>query len=176
MDLIISDLHFSHYKILQYENRPFNTIDEMNATIINNWNHVVNPNDRVFILGDVMFTQSPDVVINVLNQLKGRKVIILGNHDDPLKKLYRKGQYTNPKERIFIAGQIYEPKVDFGHGKFEKVVLCHYPMYSWNAAFHGRLHFYGHVHSKTVTSLNNAFNVSADIQNFTPKMFKDVIL
>lgn len=175
MDYIISDLHVDHEKILKYENRPFETVKEMNEHLIDNWNKVVNPNDRVFLLGDVMFTHQPNKVIELLNKLNGNIVIVLGNHDAPLKRLYDTHQYVDRKKKIYIAGQIYEPKVDVGFNKFEKVVMSHYPLYSWNAAFHGRKHFYGHIHSRKIVGLTNAFNVSADIQNFKPKLIRDVI-
>ena len=47
-----SDTHFNHTNILQYCNRPFKIVDQMNETIITNWNNVVEPDDIVFHLGD----------------------------------------------------------------------------------------------------------------------------
>ena len=49
-----SDCHFNHKNILSYEpqSRPFATIEEMNETIISNWNSVVTAEDEVWVLGD----------------------------------------------------------------------------------------------------------------------------
>lgn len=38
---IISDTHFNHKNIINYCNRPFRDINEMNNTIIDNWNKSV---------------------------------------------------------------------------------------------------------------------------------------
>ena len=74
-----SDLHFNHDKEFIYKNRGFNTIDEMNSTIIRNWNNLVEDSDIVYILGDIML--GTDESIELFNKLKGQKKIVLGNHD-----------------------------------------------------------------------------------------------
>lgn len=52
---LISDMHFGHPNIIKYENRPFSSVEEMDAAIMNNWNATVGKDDKVFILGDVSF-------------------------------------------------------------------------------------------------------------------------
>jgi len=176
MDFIISDLHYSHKRIIEYENRPFNSVKEMNECITDNWNSTVNVNDTTYILGDVMFSRDHNAIIDFLNNLKGKIVIILGNHDEPLYKLYNKNLFRDRKGKIFIAGQIYEPKVDIGYNKFEKVVMCHYQMAAWNAAHHNRKLFYGHTHSKTNLSIKNSYNCCVEEIGYTPLRFNEVLL
>ncbi len=53
MDFFTSDTHFGHKNIITFCSRPFETIDEMNDNLIKNWNDMVKPTDRVFVVGDV---------------------------------------------------------------------------------------------------------------------------
>lgn len=75
-----SDTHFNHTNILQYCNRPFKTIDQMNETIITNWNRVVGPDDVIFHLGDFCLGGAEEWN-KILNRLNGRIYLVLGNHD-----------------------------------------------------------------------------------------------
>ena len=74
-----ADTHFGHKAILQYCNRPFETINEMNEALINNWNSKVGPGDIVFHLGDFAFGGST-IWKSILERLNGRKYLIIGNH------------------------------------------------------------------------------------------------
>jgi calcineurin-like phosphoesterase family protein len=49
----IADLHFGHWNIVRYDNRPFESIEEMDNALIRNWNNVVSDEDTVYILGDI---------------------------------------------------------------------------------------------------------------------------
>lgn len=74
-----SDHHFSHANIIKYDNRPFETINEMNEELVRRWNAVVSPDDEVIYLGD--FSLSRDAVLKYLPRLNGIKHLISGNHD-----------------------------------------------------------------------------------------------
>ena len=76
----ISDLHFGHANIMKFDNRPFNSVEEMNKALIDNWNSVVTDKDTVMILGDFCWGLE-DEWISILNKLRGTKQLILGNHD-----------------------------------------------------------------------------------------------
>ena len=52
----------------------------MNEKIIENWNSVIQPDDDVYILGDIVLSDT-DSGIAALKQLKGKIHIIRGNHD-----------------------------------------------------------------------------------------------
>ena len=75
---IISDLHFGHFNIIKYCNRPFKTIEEMNSTLVKNYNSVVNKEDTVYFLGDLCFKSQNK---NWEKQLNGKMIHIKGNHD-----------------------------------------------------------------------------------------------
>jgi len=80
MNYYTADLHFGHKNILQYCNRPFANLNEMNNALINNWNSAVLKQDTVYVLGD-MFFYEPDQQRKIMKQLNGSKILIMGNHD-----------------------------------------------------------------------------------------------
>lgn len=78
---VYSDPHFGHENIIKYENRPFSSVEEMNLQLVKNWNKVVSKGDTVFVLGDIAFKLKKEEVANIIKQLNGKKILILGNHD-----------------------------------------------------------------------------------------------
>lgn len=79
-NFFIADTHFGDGNILRYENRPFSTVDEMDRELIRRWNDAVGPEDRVFHLGDFS-SLGEEEDRELLRQLHGEKVLVLGNHD-----------------------------------------------------------------------------------------------
>ena len=80
---LTSDLHFNHKNILKYEpeTRPFETVEEMNETLFNNWNSVVGNEDTVYVLGD-FFMGKTDKISEIINRLNGKEIVLVsGNHD-----------------------------------------------------------------------------------------------
>ena len=152
MELFTSDQHFRHRNILQYqtETRPYNNIFEMNAAYINAWNETAGDDDTVYHLGDLCFGNLYQVQ-EIIELLRGRIILIPGNHDRWLRE-YDGAKENDPKFELRSLSehpleirwnQIQEVTVE---GK--RIVLCHYPMRSWNASYHGSWHLYGHVHKK----------------------------
>lgn len=54
MIYVTSDLHFGHAKQFIYEPRGFPNIVDHDEEIIKRWNELVQPEDEVYILGDLM--------------------------------------------------------------------------------------------------------------------------
>jgi calcineurin-like phosphoesterase family protein len=77
MKFYTSDQHFDHTNVLQFEDRPFSCVEEMNAALIENWNNTVKDKDEVCILGDFAFAKG-DHVNQLLKCLHGKKSLILG--------------------------------------------------------------------------------------------------
>ena len=46
-----ADFHLGHKNIIRYCNRPFDTVEEMNRTIIERLNSLVKTNDILYFLG-----------------------------------------------------------------------------------------------------------------------------
>jgi len=95
----ISDTHWFHQNIIQYCNRPFLTVEQMNEELIKRWNAVVGKEDKVYHLGDFAFG-TPAQQEEVFNQLKGKIYLVKGNHDSRPNQYYRdlgfKEVYDNP--------------------------------------------------------------------------------
>lgn len=134
-EFYIADLHFGHFNIIRYDNRPFKTIEEMDNVLINNWNSVVSAEDTVYILGDISW-HDEDKTVDIFNQLKGIKVLIKGNHDNVKR--------SSKLAKCFTSVQDY---AELYLDKKNKVVMSHYPILFWNGQFRNTVHLYGHVHN-----------------------------
>lgn len=73
-----SDTHFYHSNIIGFCKRPFKNVEDMNETLIGNWNRVVSQDDIVFHLGDFCLGGSHEWT-KILNRLNGKIYLILGN-------------------------------------------------------------------------------------------------
>ena len=160
---VTSDLHLGHKNIIKYCNRPFSNVEEMNNTIISNWNNTVNKKDSVYILGDLGFTNvnSINETIKILN---GKKYLIRGNHDHFIKNTkFDVDNFEWVKDYFMLKTQINHEKVKF--------IMSHFPFYTWNSKHYGSIHLYGHVHNSNPMLdgiLGNAFNVGVDVNDFKP--------
>ena len=170
MNYYISDLHLGHYNIIRLCNRPFKTVEEMDETIINNWNAVVKPEDNVYIGGDFCFKSGKNPK-EYLEKLNGHKYFIIGNHDKVVLK--------DP-----VCRRYFEEIRDYMEVKDGNNIIAieHYPLVEWNGFFRGTLHFYGHIHNNTenntykiIKQILNAYNIGADILDFTPRTLSEVI-
>ena len=130
MVFFTSDTHFCHK--LMSDMRGFDSTDEMNERIITTWNVIVGKHDTVYHLGDFGFKH--DSIPHIRHSLNGRIVLVLGNHD--LKnRIHNKPLWTCVYELKTIS-------VDK-----TPVVLCHYPIRSWDRSHYNSFHLYGHMHN-----------------------------
>ena len=171
-----SDTHFWHDNIIKFCNRPFNSIEEMNDTIIENWNRVVDKNDIVFHLGDFCFC-GVDKFKELVEKLNGRIYLILGNHD--WKRI--NNWYTSKFEGVYQQLAI---KIN---GK--KIYLNHFPFLCYAGTYYrfedAVWQLFGHVHSskQNKNGLDNQrlsmlfptqYDVGVDNNNYTPVSFEQV--
>lgn len=176
--LYISDCHFGHKNVIKFDNRPFGTVEEMDAYIIKRWNEVVSNQDDVYILGDFSW-YGPKETEKILKQLKGRKFLIEGNHDHWL---------NGTTKKLLINVKSYSEIKDNGR----KVVLCHYPIPMCVRHNTGTIHLFGHVHNSheekvlakmrriAITDANSTgtmFNVGCmlDYMNYQPRELDHII-
>jgi calcineurin-like phosphoesterase family protein len=166
MEYFTSDSHFFHKKVIEYCNRPFRDVDEMNAYLVNAWNIVVTGDDEVVnFIGDFSFGTAEQTK-EIFGQLKGRKRLIVGNHD----KSHSKNWWRSIGFEEVVDSKIIQL------GRFE-VTLCHYPTgdpkrASYHAAFAQEKEAWlicGHVHEKWRVK-GNVINVGVDAWGFCPVM------
>ncbi|WP_435366142.1 hypothetical protein [Haloarchaeobius sp. DYHT-AS-18] len=81
VDYLISDLHFDHRNIIDYCDRPFDSVEEMNDRLVANWRAVVDSDDVVLFGGDLTIRESAGALLDWLEELPGEVVFVLGNHD-----------------------------------------------------------------------------------------------
>lgn len=66
--------------VMRYDKRPFDTVTQMDETLLNNWNAQVSGKDTVYVLGDAFF-KGEERRLEILRRLNGKKHLIKGNHD-----------------------------------------------------------------------------------------------
>ena len=137
MNYYISDLHLFHEASIKFDNRPFGSLEEMHSTILSNWNGTVTNGDTVYILGDVSMRGKSEDLISFVARLKGRKILIKGNHDDVSDYRYK---------QLFAEICDYKEIQDCVGQDTYRIVMCHYPVFSWNKMSQGTILLYGHTH------------------------------
>lgn len=162
-----ADNHFGHENVIRFCNRPFASADEMNEHMISAWNDRVRQNDTVFILGD-MFFRAKDVE-TILSRLKGKKRLIIGNHDSWLKHI--------DSSRYFLS---VDPFLEVSDGH-HALTLCHYPMVTWKHALRSYM-VHGHIHNDRSADFwpllqvrEHVLNAGVDVNGYCPATFDELV-
>lgn len=159
-----SDTHFGHGNIIKYCNRPgltereqeqllagerfkvcLDSVQRMNAYLLDEINNLVGPDDTLWHLGDFCFghgkSESYKTAKAFRDRIACRNVhLIWGNHDNySIAPLFSS---THKMETVFYEGQ--------------QIVCCHYAMAIWNKSHHGAWHLYGHSHAGAEEWLDKA--------------------
>ena len=172
----ISDPHWYHKNIIEYCNRPFKSIKEMNETLILNWNKTVPRDGIVFLLGDVAWTGDIKAVRELIARLNGTIYHIRGNHC-----------YQNRWDRDVIIDifegrsmdvasiTVQDDELEQGHMNF---FMSHYPHLFWQR---GSVHLHGHVHSGPTSTASEIvpehsmrYDVGVDNNNYYPISYHDL--
>lgn len=148
-----ADLHLGHGNIIKYCHRPFlseeetekaatdrrggwrvsqETIVRHDQALLGAINDAIGEKDTLWILGDFCLGSFEEAK-QYRNQIRCRNVnFVRGNHDLP------------------AYDALFSRSIDQGMVKHagQKIWLNHYPMRSWDKAFHGAWHLYGHVHGR----------------------------
>lgn len=129
--------HFNHARIIELAKRPFDSVEQMNETLVANWNKVVGPRDTVYLLGDICWESAhgerdadPEPWLARLN---GVKTIVWGNHDDK--------SWIPDSDHARECTDYLELTIDK-----QRFVLFHYPIEDWNGRWKGSIHLHAHDH------------------------------
>lgn len=152
-----ADCHINHDAIRRHCDRPFKDLTSMNDTIIANWNDTVSEGDDVCIVGDFIWNNH-----NLfLSKLKGRKHLVIGNHDKTSERYL--AQFTSSA----IIKIIREDGITF--------TACHYAMRVWPKQWRDNsIHIHGHSHGRLPT-WHNAIDVGMDPHNFRLLSGRDIV-
>lgn len=159
----LADLHHGHPKMINICGRPVPMIEGLNigvpehkrkmSILHDDWlvrdvyNKYIDKKDEVYILGDVSMAPREHAE-KFIDRLHGNKHLVLGNH---CKNISHSTRFMDIRDIK-----------DFSYNRFGlniHIVLCHYPIASWNRKIHGSWHLYGHVHGRFAT-------ISPEIEKF----------
>lgn len=150
-----ADTHFGHERTRALHRRPFQSVDEMNAALLQNWNAAVSPNDVIYHLGDF---GDPDP--QFLDQLNGEIIFLPSkdyDNDEVTRLLAQRARIIQPNTVIEIEGHTFQ--------------LIHEPL-SATASEHFFL--FGHIH-RLQTVKRNGLCVSSDAHFFKPISLETVL-
>lgn len=171
-----SDTHFGHASIIGFCKRPYQSVEEMNDKLVEQWNSVVHSGDTVFHLGDFCFGGLP-LWEAIRDRLNGDIHLILGNHDlrsvnansYRMRKMF---ESVSMQRLIKVNGQL--------------IYLNHYPFLCWGGDSRQQVwQLYGHVHSGPLSTSQDLprlkvcyptqYDVGVDNNNYTPVSGTDII-
>lgn len=158
---MLSDIHWGHPKIIDICSRPI-SIEEHDEWLLDRINSKIGKKDEVYILGDVSMINKIDTE-KLLDRMNGIKTLILGNHDNNIKNSTRFKEITQIKDFTFNS-----PSYPNIH-----IVMCHYPIASWNRKVHGAFHLYGHTHGR-FQNTGLSFDIGVDANNYYPLNLEEV--
>ena len=177
-----SDLHFGHENVLRFDNRPFASVEEMDAELVRRWNEKVGKGDLVYVLGDLIWKSRNGDAHNLIRSLNGQIILIKGNHDRFLHNAQAKAALAGIKDYDDIC-------VTLEDGSVRRCILSHYFIPFYNGHRHQAIHLHGHSHFtdeadlelKMATELNESgfkneiYNVGCMYWDYAPVTLDEIL-
>lgn len=161
---VVSDTHFNHANIIKYQDRPFNSVEEMNEALVKNWNERVGKNDFVIHLGDFGM---PNSVPTFLPRLNGRVFLLKGNHDNFGKARAKEWGLIGFQKTITLLEFTKMFGLDSSYVR-EDITFSHYPTTETTSDFL----YHGHTHSHQMVYASedgiNRVNFSVEATGYKP--------
>lgn len=172
---VVSDLHIYHQASLRFEGRErFSSVEEMNQTMVDNWNKTVQPEDTVYNLGDE-FLGNASSAQKILASLNGNKFLIRGNHSTKSDNWYHEAGFLAIFDKLVLRSPTRPHELTH--------ILMHIPLPYWEIQSLERYYgttihnWHGHVHASKDRSFTGDdiwehpeyyTNCSVEVINFTP--------
>lgn len=162
---VIADTHLTHEGVCKFNGvdgnklRPFDDVNEMDELIIERWNKKVRPQDKVYMLGDVVIARKN---LPKLDRLNGHKVLVKGNHD-----IFKLDDYLPYFEDIR------------GSHKLDEFILTHIPIHPMSIARWAKGNIHGHLHDGRVLLPDGSIDkryicVSVEHTDYTPVAMEEI--
>ncbi len=169
----ISDTHFNHMsicgpKLTKWDKgyRNFESLEQMEDTIVNNLNSVVREQDTLIHVGDVIMGHKPaEHLPRIMQRINCNEIhLVYGNHDDRIREnVELQGLFTSVQEYLEVdyAGQFF--------------CIMHYPMGSWNKIGKGAINLHGHSHGTYTRTYGKQKDIGVDTNGFYPYHLSNII-
>lgn len=107
MIFFTSDQHFNHEAIIEMTGRPYGSLRYMERDYISKYNSVVSYGDTVYFLGDFFMGTNLErhKMEKILSQMKGDKILILGNHDTMNPFIYIESGFMSAHTSLYLLPQ-----------------------------------------------------------------------
>lgn len=154
-----SDLHFQHANICRGTSewddlggcRDFESLEEMNSTLLDSINSSVMEDDVLIYLGDWSFG-GKKYVQHFRDKVNCKNIhFVLGNHDHYILQ-------DHELRKIFSSVSSY---IELFY-KENLFVFFHYGMRVWNQSHHGSIHCFGHSHG-SLPPIGRSLDVGWDV-------------
>jgi len=165
---VTSDTHLGHANIIKYCDRPFNSVEHMNRTLIDNINIKVPPRAILFHIGDFALG-TPEQIRDMVRSINATVCLVRGNHDKKVEHDICKDEF----EWIKDYHEVTVKEKDTGKKQF--IVLCHYAFRVYNKSHHNAWNLYGHSHgSLSEDKRLLSMDVGVDTNNYTPYSYNEI--
>lgn len=158
-----ADTHFSQQRTLDLSRRPFKTIEDMDLTMISNWNKTVTMNDVVYHAGDFGDAKTMRDIISCLNFKELN--LVLGNYDRRDDALAELNDLVNtlPDRNVYLC----QKGITLMHNNRMYHVVHEPDLGTHTPAYPDSVVLFGHIHGRAFAK-KNGFDIGTDYHNYTP--------
>jgi len=161
-----SDQHINHNNIIKFSDRPFHSTEEMNEYMYSEYFNIVTEKDLVIFGGDVAFGDVNETKER-LQQLPGKKILVLGNHEfDKNKCIYREYHVFDATVMAFV----FQESID---NKICNIIVTHYPL-DISYLPENSINIHGHIHCHLAGE--KRINMAVEHTEYKPKDMTERII